>query len=134
MTAFAARHVKEDEKADDGNEEHAAGHGSHDKDKKVFFLTLAAAMRGHKDRLDEPLLWRDLQHVVQLKAWGGGLLLGRSIVPLPFSLTSSHHQEDEQPHQGYESQCRGWRGSISPTISLALPIRLPRSPSDLSSL
>jgi len=103
MAAFAARHVEEDEKADDGNEEHAAGHGSHDKDKKVFFLTLAAAMRGHKDRLDEPLLWRDLQHVVQLKAWGGGLLLGRSIVPLPFSLTSSHHQEDEQPHQGYES-------------------------------
>lgn len=49
MAAFAARHVEEDEKADDGNEEHAAGHGSHDKDKKVLFLTLAAAMRGHKD-------------------------------------------------------------------------------------
>ena len=53
MAAFAARHVEEDEKADDGNEEHAAGHGSHDKDKKVLFLTLAAAMRGHKDLMEQ---------------------------------------------------------------------------------
>ena len=53
MAAFAARHVEEDKKADDGNEEHAAGHGSHDKDKKVFFLTLAAAMRGHKDLMEQ---------------------------------------------------------------------------------
>ena len=53
MAAFAARHVEEDKKADDGNEEHAAGHGGHDKDKKVFFLTLAAAMRGHKDLMEQ---------------------------------------------------------------------------------
>ena len=53
MAAFAARHVEEDKKADDGNEEHAAGHGGHDKDKKVFFLTLAATMRGHKDLMEQ---------------------------------------------------------------------------------
>ena len=53
MAAFAARHVEEDKKADDGNEEHAAGHGGHDKDKKVFFLALAAAMRGHKDLMEQ---------------------------------------------------------------------------------
>ena len=54
-------------------------------------------------RLDEPLLWGDLQHVVQLETWRGSLLFSRPIVALPLPLSSSHHQEDEQPNEGYES-------------------------------
>ena len=54
-------------------------------------------------RLDESLLRGDLQHVVQLEAWGGGLLFGRPIVAFSLPLTPSHHQEDEQPNQGNES-------------------------------
>ena len=54
-------------------------------------------------RLDEPLLWGDLQHVVQLETRRGGLLFGRPIVALSLPLTSSHHQEDEQANEGYES-------------------------------
>ena len=54
-------------------------------------------------RLDESLLWRDLQHVVQLETRRGGLLFGRPIVALSLPLTSSHNQEDEQPNEGYES-------------------------------
>ena len=54
-------------------------------------------------RLDEPLLWGDLQHVVQLETRRGSLLFGRPIVALSLPLTSSHHQEDEEPNEGYES-------------------------------
>jgi len=103
MAPLAARHVKEDEKADDGNKEHPAGNRGNDKHKKTLFLSLAASAGGHKDRLDESLLRGDLQHVVQLEAWGGGLLFGRPIVAFSLPLTPSHHQEDEQPNQGNES-------------------------------
>ena len=54
-------------------------------------------------RLDEPLLWGDLQHVVQLETGRGGLLFRRPIVALSLPLTPSHHQEDEQANKGYES-------------------------------
>jgi len=103
MATLATRHVKEDEKTDDGNKEHPAGNGGNDKHEKTFLLPLAATVGGHKDRLDEPLLWGDLQHVVQLETWRGSLLFSRPIVALPLPLSSSHHQEDEQPNEGYES-------------------------------
>jgi len=64
MTTLAACHVKEDEKADDGNKEHPASNGGNNKDEKTLLLPLVASVGGHKDRLDEPLLWGDLQHVV----------------------------------------------------------------------
>jgi len=95
MATLAARHVKEDEKADDGNKEHPAGNGGNDKDEKTLLLPLAASVGGDKDRLDEPLLWGNLQHVVQLETGRGGLLFRWPIVALPFPLTSCHHQEDE---------------------------------------
>ena len=49
MTTLAARHVKEDEKADDGNKEHPAGNGGNNKDKKTLLLPLVASVGGHKD-------------------------------------------------------------------------------------
>jgi len=103
MATLTARHVKEDEKADNGNKEHPAGNGGNDKDQKTLLVPLAASIGGDKDRLDEPLLWGDLQHVVQLETGRCGLLFCRPIVALPLPLTSSHHQEDEEPNEGYES-------------------------------
>ena len=49
MATLAARHVKEDEKADDGNKEHPAGNGGNDKDEKTLLLPLAASVGGDKD-------------------------------------------------------------------------------------
>ena len=49
MAAFAVRHVEEDKKADDGNEEHSTGNGGNDKHEKTFLLPLAASVGGHKD-------------------------------------------------------------------------------------
>ena len=49
MTTLAACHVKEDEKADDGNKEHPAGNGGNDKDEKTLLLPLAASVGGDKD-------------------------------------------------------------------------------------
>ena len=48
MATLATRHVKEDKKADDGNEEHSAGNRGNDKHKKTFLLTLAASVGGNK--------------------------------------------------------------------------------------
>ena len=49
MAPLAARHVKEDEKADDGNKEHPAGNRGNDKHKKTLFLSFTASVGGHKD-------------------------------------------------------------------------------------
>jgi len=91
MATLTARHVKEDEKADNGNKEHPAGNGGNDKDQKTLLVPLAASVGGDKDRLDEPLLWGDLQHVVQLETRRGSLLFSRPIVALPLPLSASHH-------------------------------------------
>ena len=49
MATLATRHIKEDEKTDDGNKEHPAGNGGNDKHEKTFLLPLAATVGGHKD-------------------------------------------------------------------------------------
>ena len=49
MAPLSARHIKEDEKADDGNKEHPAGNRGNDKDKKTLLLPLVASVGGHKD-------------------------------------------------------------------------------------
>ena len=49
MAPLAARHVKEDEKADDGNKEHPAGNRGNDKHEKTLFLSFTASVGGHKD-------------------------------------------------------------------------------------
>ena len=48
MATLATRHVKEDKKADDGNEKHSAGNRGNDKHEKTFLLTLAASVGGNK--------------------------------------------------------------------------------------
>ena len=53
-------------------------------------------------RLDESLLWRDLQHVVQLEPGAGGLLLGGPVVALALPLPPRHHEEHQEPHEGNE--------------------------------
>ena len=55
MATLATRHVKEDEKTDDGNKEHPAGNGGNDKHKKTFLLPLAATVGGHKDLVGQQI-------------------------------------------------------------------------------
>ena len=64
MATLAARHVKEDKKANDGNEEHPTGNGGNDKHEKTFLLPLAASVGGHKDLVGigisfESRIWRE---------------------------------------------------------------------------
>ena len=65
MAALAARHVKEDKKANDGNEEHPTGNGGNDKHEKTFLLPLAASVGGHKDLVG---IWISLESRIQCEA------------------------------------------------------------------
>ena len=53
MTTLAACHVKEDEKADDGNKEHPASNGGNNKDEKTLLLSPVASVGGHKDLIGQ---------------------------------------------------------------------------------
>ena len=53
-------------------------------------------------QLDKSLLRRNLEHVVQLEAGGGELLLGGPVVALALPLPPGHDEEDEEADEGDE--------------------------------
>ena len=62
----------------------------------------AYSMLSYRCGLDQPLLGRDLEHVVQLQPGRGQLLLGGPVVTLPPPLSSGHHKEDKETNECYE--------------------------------
>lgn len=105
LAALATSHVKEDYEADYCYEEHPPRYWSyHVGQQRVLLAGGGGGGRSHINRLDEPLLRRDFQHIIELEAGAGGLLLGGPVVSLPPPLPASHHKEDKEPHEGYEGQ------------------------------
>ena len=62
----------------------------------------AYSMLSYRCGLDQPLLGRDLEHVVQLQPGRGQLLLGGPVVALALPLAPGHHEEHGEAHQGDE--------------------------------
>ena len=60
------------------------------------------SMLSYRCGLDQPLLGRDLEHVVQLQPGRGQLLLGGPVVALALPLAPGHHEEHGEAHQGDE--------------------------------
>jgi len=104
LRSLAARHVGEHHQPHHGHEEHAARHRGHDQAGPGVQVGVVAGAGRVENRcgLDQPLLGRDLEHVVQLQPGRGQLLLGGPVVALALPLAPGHHEEHGEAHQGDE--------------------------------
>jgi len=102
LRSFSPGHVEEHDQSHQSHEEHPAGHGGNDETGPLLVPSRWEGVRSVENRLDQSLLRRDLQHVVQLEPGGGQLLLGGPVVALPLPLPPGHDKEDKQTDKCYE--------------------------------
>lgn len=102
LRSFSPGHVEEYDQSDQSHEKHSSSNWGNDQTGPLIIKNWRPGFWNVKNRLDQSLLWWNFQHVVELQPRRGELLLGWSVVTLPFPLSSGHDKEDKETNKCYE--------------------------------